>query len=124
VKKVYVAGRWEDRERVREVQEALEDIGYTIMLDWTNHEYPQDELLCKWAEADIMAASAADLVVVIMEEPHDYKGAWAEIGAALGNGKPVYIAGHGCDSAIMLHHPLVKQFEHPYHIIDELIKRL
>lgn len=109
--KFYVVGRWEERFKVREIQAALIQMGFELTVDWTDHEYPTGDLLEIWAETDVNGAREADFIVALMETDHDYKGAWCEIGVALGKGSPVFIIGHGSDSAIMLHHPLVKQFE-------------
>lgn len=104
----YVAGKWEDRLKVRELQEALKQRGHLISLDWTQHEYPTDaSVLAQWAELDINGAVSADAIVILMEENHNYKGAWVELGATLATGGNAFIIGHAGDSCIFLHHPQV-----------------
>ena len=34
--RVYVAGKWQDREMVREIMDDLENMGHEITVDWTN----------------------------------------------------------------------------------------
>lgn len=110
--KFYVAGRWEDRQEVQEIQRFLCGLDMELTLDWTQHEYPIGEKdLEKWAKDDLVAASQSSLLVAVMEQQHDYKGAWCEIGACLARGGIVNVIGHDCDSAIFLHHPRVVRFD-------------
>ena len=109
--KIYIAGRWEDRKQIREIQKAMIDQGYELTLDWTDHEYPTARrTLAKWAADDLTAASNAETLIALMEVTHDYKGAWCEIGACLATGGIIIILGHGSDSAIFLNHPRIIQY--------------
>jgi nucleoside 2-deoxyribosyltransferase len=89
--KIYVAGKWEDWERVRRVQDALKERGHTITHDWTREavsEHPREKAIL-----DVRAASEADAVVAVLEQDLQYRGTYVEIGVALGKGVPVYSLG-------------------------------
>lgn len=111
--RVYVAGKWEDRERVRKIQQWLLAAGHEITCDWTCHDFGPDgvkgneEDFQAIALEDIEAVKRADAVVAVMERPYAYKGLYVEIGACLAQGTPVYVLGDAGDSCIFMHHPLV-----------------
>lgn len=112
--KIYVAGKYQDRDRVRVVYQILREHGHEITLDWTNHNiYPNDavaEKLSGFAQDDVSGVLSADLFIGLMTIPYEYKGLWVEMGIALGKGIPVYIIGNAGDSCIFTNHPLVKKF--------------
>ncbi len=113
--KIYVAGKYEDKDRVRFIHQLLIQMGHEITLDWTNHEiYPNDaiaERLLEFASDDIKGVKEADLYIGLMTIPYQYKGLYVEMGVALGKGIPVYIIGSAGDSCIFINHPLVKKFQ-------------
>lgn len=111
INRVYVAGRFEEKELVRQVQESLRKLNYIIQLDWTWHERSDHGFPSQYAIEDILGASTADIYVGIFLRSHSYKGALVEMGAALGNGKKVIIVGHAIDTCIFVGHPLAAQFE-------------
>lgn len=112
--KIYVAGKYSDRDRVRYIHQNLKEMGHEITVDWTNHDiYPNDataERLSQFAQDDVRGVKEADLYIGLMTIPFEYKGAWVEMGLALGKGIPIYIIGNAGDSCIFMHHPLVWKF--------------
>lgn len=104
---VYVAAKFIDREQVREIHSLLRKMGHTVALDWTNHE--KDSLMDKvhWATEDINGVRNCDVLIAVFIQERHQRGAMIEIGAALGLGKPVIIAGNAENSSTLLNHPLV-----------------
>lgn len=105
---VYVAGKWEERVKVKEVMKHLESKGYYVTCDWTKHVAPerwkkgQGCFNADWAAKgektyameDLQGVRDCDVLVACMWNPSIlYKGAWIEIGIALGLNKRVIIIG-------------------------------
>ncbi|KKK84470.1 hypothetical protein LCGC14_2783020 [marine sediment metagenome] len=106
--KFYVAGKWQDRENVKELQGWLIEHGHSITVDWAEHEYSEDtDFLRRWAILDIQGATECDVLIALLERPHDYRGLWVEMGAAIAAGKKIWLVGHAGDSCIFLHHPSI-----------------
>jgi len=118
--KAYVAGKWNEPEVVRQVQQAFRDRGYTITHDWTSLEGTQDKHLmskeelakfrAKCAELDINGVKEADVVFVIMtDKDYAYRGTFTEIGCALGLEKIVILVcpsdDYQCATNCFFHHP-------------------
>ena len=112
--KIYVAGKYQDRVRVKSIHQEIRRIGHEITLDWTNHNiYPNDAVAGKlkgFAKDDVWGVKEADLFIGLMTEKYEYKGLWVEMGVALGKGIPVWIIGSAGDSCIFMNHPLVTRF--------------
>lgn len=102
--KVYVASKFEEKERVREVMNLLRAVGHEITHDWTQVE----QFTRLAAMKDLRGVTDADVLVGIFEKPLKYKGAYVELGAALALGKPVYILGDAARKCIFLKHPNVR----------------
>lgn len=115
--KIYVAGKWEDREWIRFVQDELREKGHTITCDWTNHNSPH-KYGDKYAIEHVDGLRECDIVIAVMTSKYPYGGVWADIGAALVLKKIVIVIGHGGDSEIFIKHPLVRKVE----TIDEAIE--
>jgi len=122
--KIYVAGKYSERDNIRLVFKALEKLGHTITLDWTNHDiYPNDavaERLGEFANDDVEGVRNADCLIACLLNHHEYKGLWVEMGIALGYNKPVYIVGEAGDSCIFTNHKLVKKFNNFQKLYKEL----
>lgn len=98
--KVYVAGKFEDKENVRRVQQRLRDLGFEITHDWT----PDDASdLQKSAVEDFEGVLQADFLVVLNHTL--LYGAAVEIGIALGLGRPVYVIGPQVRDNVFWHLP-------------------
>ncbi len=108
--KVFVSGKFEDREAIRRLQLVLQHFGYEIAEDWTHHEYSDKGYPVEYAQADIEGVKNCDVYVGRFVADYNYKGAFVEMGAAIALGKEVCIIGHAADSCIFIHHPCIKQF--------------
>ena len=121
---IYVAGKYEDRDRVRFIHQCLKEKGHTITIDWTNHDiYPNDavqEKLSEFAQDDVWGVKEAELFIGLMITPYEYKGLWVEMGVALGKGIPVDIIGEAGKSCIFMNHPSVKIFKDIQDCLDNL----
>lgn len=107
--RVYVAGKWEEKERVREIMAQLMAAGHTITHDWTT-EVPGDEAHMRAnALRDCNGVGLADVFVGIFEKDLAYKGAYVEMGIAIARDIPIYILGHAQDSNIFMYLPQVKR---------------
>lgn len=115
--KIYVAGKWQEKEQVRQLQQGLRDRGHTITYDWTQQEEEGAVLHC-CALNDASGVIEADSLVARLVNPLPYRGALAEIGMAIGLGKRVYIIGHGCPHFIFECHPLVTKFSNTKKFFD------
>lgn len=105
MKKIYLAGKWEERKAAKLVMLDLEKEGHIITHDWTLHEDMNDAV--DYAVEDIEGVKNADVLVVLAMKDYPYKGAYCEFGAALALNKPVFVFGGFMDSCIFINHPLV-----------------
>lgn len=88
-KKCYVAAKFEEYERAREIMRWLQASGHTITHDWTRTK----GIGPMQAIADLRGVTDADVFVGIFEKNLKYTGALVELGAALATGKLIYILG-------------------------------
>ncbi len=107
--RIYVAGKFEDVDRVRAVQEVLREAGHTITLDWTRDD---DGFTAVQAYRDLLAVQKAEILVFVAYEKLQFKGAYVEMGAALILGKPVYVLGDGIDECLFTMLPQVHRGIH------------
>lgn len=103
VQRAYVAGKWTDGPKIREVMKRLSDSGqYEITHDWTSYEkVPPGKKLTRaedfarlqdCADKDLEGVRRADVVVALLTDPdYPYRGTCSEFGAALVLGKPVIL---------------------------------
>ncbi len=117
--KVYVAGKFTEAKRIREVQAAVVAAGHSISFDWTKNKYeegrPMHLQAMHFAELDVKGVADADCVVAVLEDPvYEYRGTFTEIGIAIGQNKPVIVlspTGRTMDSRVaystnvFFHHP-------------------
>ncbi len=110
MKKIYVAGKWEERERVSEIMGMLRRAGFGITCDWTNHKYSDVGYPEQYCNDDLQGVKAADLFLGIFVTDYHYRGALVEMGIALGAGIPVWLYGDKQNSCIFSHHHTVRKF--------------
>ena len=110
--KVYVAGKFEEAPLIRDIQELFCRRGWTITCDWTVDK-PTEELdkLKSCAQRDYEGVETADLLVFFAANKLPYRGAFVELGIALGKNIPTAIIGHGIDSCIFCNLPDVVKFD-------------
>ena len=86
--KFYVAGKFEDKERVRLAQSCIEAAGHEITHDWTMAAAIGGRVE---AEDDMEGVKVADALLFVNVDPDLlYAGSLVEIGMALAWEKPVY----------------------------------
>ena len=107
--KVYVAGKWTDKDRIHGYMEQLKSMGMQITHDWTVFESNSNNSKADMAEHDINGVINADWVVFIMDDPsYPYRGSFTELGAALALHKKVFILGPmtgDYSGNVFFHHP-------------------
>lgn len=96
--KFYVASKFENTARVREVIQELTQMGYYNTYDWTY----SDGRNKNQAYLDLNGVLAADFLVGIFEEEYHYKGALVEMGVAIAQGIPIFILGDFIDRMIFM----------------------
>lgn len=95
--KVYIAGSFTEKDKMKTLIQQFQDRGYNITHDWTKSEVDtvstrsrEDNQLC--AERDINGVKEADALVAIIDNPkYSYRGVSCELGCALGLGIPVFL---------------------------------
>lgn len=126
--KLYVAGKWGDREEIDRLMDQLETRGHQITHRWTRFEqhdqgsqtlvdnlpYSVDHL-SHAAVFDIRGVQEAEMVLVFMTDPkYAYRGSFTEIGCALGLNKQVFVVcpdeNAYCRTNCFFHHPNITCF--------------
>lgn len=93
--KVYVAGKYEEKEAVRYVQKQLHNMGHTITHDWTGEDLGDRtgvvaaSYLRMCAEKDVKGVENADAVVLLNHK--NGFGLMCEMGIAIAHKIPVFI---------------------------------
>ncbi len=87
--RIYVASKFEEQTRVREVMAQLRTAGHAITYDWTMNEQISPEQ----ARKDVMGVLSADALVLIAEKDLNYCGALVEFGIAIGRELPIFVIG-------------------------------
>lgn len=114
--KVYVAGKWSESKKIKNIMDMLESRGHVITLDWTSHIHPDKSR--EYAIEDIQAVRDCDVVIAYMPDQHIfYKGAWIEVGAALALNKQVVFIGINI-SGVFLGHPNCRMFSGIINALD------
>ncbi len=108
--KVYVIGKFEDTDRIHQVQQILIDGCHTISHDWTplsiGLRKTLNEKRCE-SVADTRGVIDAALVVGVFVENLDYVASFAEEGMAIVTNKPVILIGQYAKRNVFSYHPLV-----------------
>ena len=97
---IYVAGKTDDWERVRRVQDSLAELGHMITYDWTvNVEddvdtglEADDRVRREWADDDQLGVKQADLAIFLVES-EGLSGTLIELGMALAYEKEIIVVG-------------------------------
>lgn len=121
--KIYVAGTLEDVTAVRAVQDAVQDAGHVLTLDWTRgpdssvSDYATSpHAAATIARDDLQAVLDADAVLVVATQ-HDGRGMFVELGAAmaarsLGHGpRHVAVIGPIHHESVFYFHPSVTRVD-------------
>jgi hypothetical protein len=127
--KVYVIGKFEQKEEVKEVYGKLEQLGYEISYDWTNHKpikpYAENQPLAEvYSENELRAISMSDIVICLSTK--EGTTSKLETGAALIlsflRDKPstVYVVGEFNAASPWFMHPKVTRKD----VMDEVYAEL
>ena len=104
--KFYIAGKWEEREIVRQYADAISALGYTVSYPWFTRHTGTTPLDIAAGE-DLEGVRDANFCVFVYERQLAYAGAFAELGAALAYGRQIYIIGDAGNRCVFAHHPMV-----------------
>ena len=125
--KIFVSGKFFDKEVISSFMNMFRNMGHVITHDWTKFEgdNPTDEELKIAGENDINGVRNCDIHIIILSDPnYAYRGTFAELGCSLGLGKRVMIFSGPKEGLYMrvpfYHHPLV---EH-YYDFDKLLANI
>lgn len=88
-KKIYFAGTWKDRAKIRGWMDELEAVGFEITTDWTWHDSSDPAKLIKFAKDDKKGIESCD--IFIMDGTHRSLGKHWEFGAASALKKEIYL---------------------------------
>lgn len=99
--KIYVAGGWKFREKIKEIMELLDEHSdFKVISGWIARENGDfsPKALANDAYFDFQEIQESDVVFVVMTDPdYSYRGSFTEIGYALGIKRPVIV---WCDGKI------------------------
>ena len=86
--KVYIAGKWSEKEKLQEKMKDLKDLGFEITHDWTTFEADPNNSLQSMANHDVDGVINADMYIGIFDdEKYPYRGTFTELGVALATKK-------------------------------------
>jgi hypothetical protein len=101
--KIYLAGKWEEREKIASYAKVLEERGHSITFPWFTAHFDGSPL-DQSAVDDARGVCAAEACIFIFENKLPYSGAMTELGMALGRTR-ILIVGNGGDSNVFTHLP-------------------
>ena len=84
--KIFVSGKYADREQIHQKIQHLRSLNYEITHDWTQIEESDrsPEAMREYAQFDINGALEADVHIVEMTDPaYAYRGTFTELGATI-----------------------------------------
>lgn len=84
----FVSAQIDDKQRVRQLYQRLESVGYSISHDWTRTDDLEDKLAQRYqsgdrAAKDIQGVVDCDLYILLSDNQSVGKGMYVELGAAL-----------------------------------------
>lgn len=135
--KVYVSGKWEDRQYLYNLMRRLEEEGHYISYDWTTLEPRLSQVnldtpstlgatyMTKSAYRNVHGIEQADLVFVVMTDQKDpYQNSFAEIGCAIALKKMVLVycpwPNAECQKGFFYYHPYIAHFTNLDRAIEHL----
>lgn len=125
---IYVAGKTDDWERVRRIQEAVCSEGHCITHDWTAkiEEDGEDVGLkadersrAEWADDDKTGVRQAQLVIVCVDF-EGLSGTLIELGMALAYEIPVIVVGEPERNSIFFSDPIITRVPHEDDVVPAL----
>lgn len=126
---IYVAGKTDDWERVRRIQETVTiELGHEITHDWTAKiEQDGEDVGLKagdrdrreWADDDQIGVKQADLVIVCVDYA-GLSGTLIELGMALAYEKDIIVVGEPERNSIFFSNELITHVAHEDDVVDAL----
>ena len=126
---IYVAGKTDDWERVRRIQETVTvELGHEITHDWTEKiEQDGEDVGLKaddgsrreWADDDQLGVKRADLVIVCVDF-EGLCGTLIELGMALAYDKSVIVVGEPERNSIFFSHMNIMHVAHEDDVVSAL----
>jgi len=129
--KVYVASRFSNREKVKNVMELFRKRGHEITVDWTSHKdlgdrgfLGNEKVAEKYAKEDIDGVRNCD-VFVLLTTADIGAGMHTELGVAiLSNilfGKPrIFVVGEHLNNCVFYFHPVVERRKSVEEVLREI----
>ncbi|MFP4402403.1 MAG: hypothetical protein ACLFPL_04175 [Candidatus Nanoarchaeia archaeon] len=126
--RIYVAGKFEEREEIRLIYNRLEELGHTIVYDWTKHSpikpyHKNQDLALEYCEEELEGILNCDVFIGMLYK----KGTTLlmEIGAAIMLAKynpniKIYIVGEYNTSSPWLFNSLIRRRDSIDEVIEEL----
>lgn len=123
--RVYLAGKWEEAEIIREHARKIREAGHTITEPWFE-THTGDNVPCLQYQAikDVEGVEQCDTFVGIFERILPYSGAIAEFGMAVVLKKRIFLLGHALDKNIFVNIPGVRTYWNFDHLVSDLGERL
>ena len=66
--KIYVAGSWKNRSKIKNIMDEIESWGYDIAVDWTKHQEKGNAR--QYAEEDLKGLKECDCLIYCMDSNH------------------------------------------------------
>ena len=115
--KIFVSGKWTEKQSIRIKMNELEEMGHQITFDWTSFEEEGDgpEKMRQAGINDINGVRDAQILISDMSDPdYAYRGTFCELGCALALDKPVFLLCPNpeaiCRQQPFFYHPNVHHF--------------
>ena len=109
VGKIYLAGKWEEYEKIHGYADDLRTRGFEITCPWFERHVGENINLAEGALDDERGVVAADYCIFIFENNLPYSGAMTELGIAIALKKHIFIVGKGGDRNIFTHLPRLRK---------------
>ncbi len=130
--KFYIIGKFEDKERVRNLRMRLEELGYENSYDWTTHRpikpYSENpELATEYSENELKAISESDIIIYLSSR--EGTTSKLEMGGAMllkfTRGKPqiIYAVGESNSASPWYMNKLVKRVDLEDDVVSDLALR-
>lgn len=118
--RIYITGKWSDKELIKGYMYQLQKLGHTITHDWTNYIYDSNNTFTKSysdnksdkAFKNVQGIAFSELTIIFIS---DDKDSFAELGVALGLLKDIYIIcpdeNNECRTNKFFHHPSIEHMK-------------
>ncbi len=128
--KIYLAARFDKKQKVRDLYERFKKLGLEIAADWTLHKpikpYENNpEVAREYSVEDIDAVRKCDVFILMGNEAGT--GMYVELGAAISSnlehGKPIiYVIGEYTSRSMFYFHPSVNRRKTIDEVLEEIEK--